>query len=124
MKRTAIKRSTKPMKKMGAKMKKDLRELRAVKPQLLERSHGVCEVCFSARASGHPHHIQRRSQGGDNSLENLLDTCDPCHRRIHDNPEWALEAEYLKRAESSPWKGLTSSALKSPGLFLGKNRER
>jgi hypothetical protein len=51
------------------------------------RSGGRCEIravhgC-DGRASDFPHHRKLRSQGGSNSLDNLLDVCISGHYWIH-----------------------------------------
>lgn len=64
-------------------------EFQSVKPQVRERSGGLCEARVSPRCSGrgtHVHHRQLRSQGGTNDVENLLDVCVSCHSFIHANP--------------------------------------
>jgi 5-methylcytosine-specific restriction endonuclease McrA len=71
-------------------------ELRANTPVVLERSHGICEVCGHERVEV-IHHRLRRSQGGGNDLENLLGLGRGCHDEIHDNPSWAFEHGYLLR---------------------------
>lgn len=50
---------------------------------LVARAGGCCEAC-SRRGVLHVHHIQPRSRGGTNSLQNLLLLCPSCHRRQHD----------------------------------------
>ena len=65
------------------------------------RSGGVCEACGAAAAS-HVHHRKLRSQGGDNSPENLLHCCHGCHQQIHLNPERAYELGLLVRFTDDP----------------------
>jgi 5-methylcytosine-specific restriction endonuclease McrA len=56
------------------------------------RSRGRCERCGTAPAT-QLHHRRLRSQGGRNTLENLVDLCAPCHNAsadaIHANVDWA-----------------------------------
>ncbi|MEM3453203.1 MAG: HNH endonuclease [Candidatus Hadarchaeum sp.] len=42
-----------------------------------------CELCGKP-ASGEPHHIRYRSQGGSDIPENLIQLCFNCHRAVHD----------------------------------------
>ena len=39
-------------------------------------------ACLS-RNNLHPHHVKFKSQGGEDSLENLLTLCFQCHERVH-----------------------------------------
>ena len=68
------------------------------------RSGGVCEACGAAAAS-HVHHRKLRSQGGDNSPENLLHLCagpGGCHGRIHASPLRSYELGLLVRSTDDP----------------------
>lgn len=68
-------------------------ELDAMRPLVEVRAGYLCEVC---RAHGVEviHHRKRRSQGGTNSLANLLGLCRKDHDEIHANPResyaWGL----------------------------------
>ena len=68
------------------------------------RSGGRCEIRAKhcRGESSHVHHRQRRSQGGDNSLENLLDLCSVCHFRVHRFPEQAFEHGWLVHEWDDP----------------------
>lgn len=57
-----------------------------VRRQVWERSGYKCEACGLDRAV-HVHHRKLRSQGGENSADNLLHVSFRCHDRIHANPE-------------------------------------
>ena len=46
--------------------------------------------------SVHAHHVQRRSQGGENTVDNGLGCCAAGHQAIHDNPAAAIAVGYLK----------------------------
>ncbi len=75
-------------------------ELDAAKRHVYARSNGVCEamivgVCtYRAREV---HHVLRRSQGGTDHPDNLVDLCPDCHRWVHANPAAAYEAGLLRR---------------------------
>ncbi len=45
----------------------------------------ACAVCgISSHWLGfHHHHVQKRSQGGADTVENLLRVCGACHARLH-----------------------------------------
>lgn len=73
------------------------------------------------------HHLVRRSQGGDNTLENGIFVCDPCHRYIHDHPEesyirgWLRHPEQVEVATVSPVRRRTSLlSAKVPGISRAK----
>ncbi len=60
--------------------------------EALDRANGVCEKCkypapFMKITDGSPylevHHIKPLSNGGDDSLENVLALCPNCHRQHH-----------------------------------------
>ena len=50
--------------------------------EVLERDGWRCQACGSLRGL-EVHHIQRRSQSGDDSEDNLITLCSDCHRAIH-----------------------------------------
>lgn len=87
------------LRKVGKKGKRDAAELKAVEGPLRARSEGVCEFC-SHRPASDKHHIKRRSQGGDNSLWNLIHLCAICHRWAHDHPAEAVKVGLLTHQES------------------------
>ena len=98
MKRSALQRTTRlnPVSDKG-------RARKAVCADYCRR-HPSCETCpdifgRSPRFTQHPHHILRRSQGGDDSDDNLLAVCKACHRWIHDrtNAAVALARGYIRK---------------------------
>jgi predicted transcriptional regulator len=73
-------------------------ELRRARKAVRERSGGLCEVRLAVICTGrgqHVHHRLMRSQGGTHDLDNLLDTCLPCHSHVHANPGWAQSHGFL-----------------------------
>lgn len=117
LKRTPIKRSTKPItrKAIRAKVSDYEREFQAVRLQVLERAKGRCEfeevtLAFtgirralkgcSGRAD-HVHHRKPRSRGGSNSLANCCALCWRCHEYIHANPAKATELGLMLSAGAS-----------------------
>ena len=50
--------------------------------EILKRDGWRCQACGSLRGL-EVHHIQRRSQSGDDSEDNLITLCSDCHRAIH-----------------------------------------
>jgi hypothetical protein len=68
------------------------------------RSRGWCELgapaCSDTRhaAGDRPHHRKMRSQGGPNTIDNLLDVCPAGHRWVHDHPTASYAAGWLLHA--------------------------
>ena len=63
--------------------------------EALYRANGRCEKCqakapFTKRSNGQPylevHHIIPLSQGGLDSLSNVISLCPNCHREVHFGP--------------------------------------
>lgn len=57
-----------------------------ITPLILARAHRLCEArldCCTVEATNKPHHRKRRTQGGPNSMANLIAVCQPCHTWIH-----------------------------------------
>ena len=50
-----------------------------------ERDKGICQICKTAYVlfGTPPHHKIFRSQGGSDTMENLITACPACHYRIH-----------------------------------------
>lgn len=61
----------------------------------------LCERCRS-RPAIHRHHRKRRSQGGDDSEQNIARVCLECHSWIHDNPRDAAAAGWLVLSWQDP----------------------
>lgn len=69
----------------------------------VERAEGLCEARW-AGCGGHgdqAHHVRRRSQGGADSVDNLLIVCQSCHHEIHANPTLARQKGHLKMAKDA-----------------------
>jgi len=86
-------RSTKP--KVVYRLVQDYRRDPDVVAEALYRAEGFCEKCkekapFIKRSNGEPylevHHIIPLSQGGLDSIENVISLCPNCHREIHFGP--------------------------------------
>ena len=86
-------KSTKP--KVVYRLVQDYRRDPDVVAEALYRAEGFCEKCkekapFIKRSNGEPylevHHIIPLSQGGLDSLENVISLCPNCHREIHFGP--------------------------------------
>lgn len=67
--------------------------------EVRERSGGDCEarlIICTGRAQ-HQHHQLRRSQGGPDTADNLLDLCLRCHSWIHDHVAESVAHGFLRR---------------------------
>ena len=53
------------------------------------------------RRATHVHHRKYRSRGGTNSIDNLCDVCEPCHRFIHAHGGFGEPANLLRLALSA-----------------------
>jgi len=60
----------------------DAKAYRELCKEVLERDGWHCQSCGSLRGL-EVHHIQHRSQSGDDSEGNLITLCSDCHRAIH-----------------------------------------
>jgi len=81
------------MKSLGKKGKRDKAELDAITPALKAKSGGKCMKCgklpdFRGLSR---HHLSYRSQGGNNSSENVELWCGVCH-----------DAEHFKSKKAGP----------------------
>jgi len=60
----------------------DSKAYRKLHQQLLERDGWRCQLCGSLSGL-EVHHMQRRSQSGDDSEDNLITLCSYCHKAVH-----------------------------------------
>ena len=56
-----------------------------LRKQVLRRDGWRCQYC-GAMSNLEVHHRQFRSQGGDDSEENLITLCSACHNGMHSKP--------------------------------------
>lgn len=49
---------------------------------VLDRDRNICRIC-KEWTDAPPHHVVPRSQGGSDSIENLITCCTECHMAIH-----------------------------------------
>lgn len=84
------------MRKVSRQHAKSQRELDALKPALIERSHGLCEAQFSWLCSGvgsQPHHMLKRSHARHrHRLDEILWTCGFCNVDVEVRPDEAYAA--------------------------------
>lgn len=75
----------------------------SVRRQVAARAKGQCEARWSPdcmTGGVHAHHRRRRSQGGQDTAENLLWVCSPCHLLIHDQIDEAVKRGFLTHTEA------------------------
>jgi len=67
-------------------------------------ARGIIDLCElgCGRPAIHTHHRKLRSQGGDESAENLLRVCLECHTRIHAEPAEAYANGWLVKSFQNP----------------------
>ena len=53
-----------------------------LRAQVLERAEGKCEVC-GVGGTLHIHHKTYKRAGGNETLDDLIALCPPCHKRVH-----------------------------------------
>lgn len=56
-----------------------------VKSAVLNRDNYTCQICGEKDTRLEIHHIQFRSKGGSNRMDNLVTLCRDCHKQIHSN---------------------------------------
>ena len=97
-----------PKRRPSVKRKAFAEGLDAVTPMLMARADYRCEMRADERCDGtlHRHHRMMRSQGGDNSLRNLMLVCEFHHRVIHAEPLRSYHHGWLIHS----WEGHDESA--------------
>lgn len=77
----------------------------AIRERVQERSEGQCEARITAVCTGpatQQHHRKLRSQGGQDTEENLLDLCAACHAFAHANATWAVVSGLIVPSWANP----------------------
>lgn len=79
------------------KRRKETAVLKQARKRAQERAEGLCEARWDGclGRGEHAHHRRLRSQGGDDSVDNLLIVCHRCHGLIHANPRLAAEKGHI-----------------------------
>jgi hypothetical protein len=97
--RTPLRSGTKRMKPLKrAPMSKSLRQ------EVYDRSQGLCDRHGLALSEDawHAHHRKLRTRGGQDSMENLVALCPPCHDLVHANPLYAEETGFMVHSWQDP----------------------
>ena len=58
------------------------------------RGAGVIRIACQGRID--PHHIKRRSQGGEDTIDNLISLCRAHHDWVHQHPDESYQLGFLK----------------------------
>ena len=61
-----------------------------LRQQVLERDAWRCQFC-GGLSNLEVHHKTARSKLGDDSVDNLITLCDPCHKELHRAPRKKLQ---------------------------------
>lgn len=91
LKRKTVLRSHYPLKRTPLRQKSPggTPEYRRARSQAFRAAGGRCQVgaegCTAVATQAH--HRRYRSQGGEDTPENLLPVCAACHQWIHDHPK-------------------------------------
>lgn len=83
---------SKRIKPISDKRAKEMGEYQKVKDKYLEE-HPICECCGTQK-SDQIHHKAGRHNKRLIDFTKFLATCDPCHKEIEANPEWAISNGY------------------------------
>lgn len=110
LKRTGIKRGTSqlqrrielkrftPIKQRSEKKMREDREFARNRQRRKRLAKGACEMKVTRLCTGvgvEAHHVLRRAQHVDHSVENLRMACGFCHSWVHANPKRARELGFL-----------------------------
>ena len=66
-----------------------------VRMDVIERDDGTCQWCEVPGGALDCHHVIRRSQGGKDSIGNLVAVHRLCHSYIHEHPSEAKSRGFL-----------------------------
>jgi 5-methylcytosine-specific restriction endonuclease McrA len=67
--------------KLGSYIRKSRPEVKLTKHNVLRRDRHTCQYCGSIRGPMTVDHVVPRSQGGEDTWENLVCACVPCNNR-------------------------------------------
>lgn len=89
---------------MSKKRRQSTKAMKAARPVIYERAHGMCERCGTGIwfTTYEAHHRKLRSRGGDDSPENLAALCSRCHSHVHANPAEATRDGFMVPSWADP----------------------
>jgi hypothetical protein len=72
--------------------------------EVWERDEGLCQRCAGGVSleSCECHHRKLRSQGGQDTAQNLITLCSPCHGSVHDQPTRSQRQGFICPSTSDP----------------------
>lgn len=93
---------TTPLKRKSSKPSKRQTIDREIRNAVFARAEGICDMCGLGLSKGdwECHHRKLRSQGGPDTMSNLIALDQRCHTRAHGNPDWAKENGFIV----PPWR--------------------
>ena len=86
-----------PIRRVSRKQAARQRQLSQTIRRLIGERGNACELrlpCCTGRVEG-SHHLRKRSQGRDDSAENLKLSCDACNSWVEDHPTAAWRAGFV-----------------------------
>ena len=63
------------------------------KAACLNRDNYTCQCCKTKKGTLHAHHIVYRSNGGADTLDNLITLCAACHKKLHEGDLQTFESK-------------------------------
>ena len=88
-----------PLRRVSKKRAQALRVYRVTKADYLA-GNSICEVCSESQATDIHHKLPLGRGGKLNDSSIFLAVCRACHDKIHHDPKWAEEQNYLLRWKS------------------------
>lgn len=71
------------------------------KAACLNRDNYTCQCCKTKKGTLHAHHIVYRSQGGADTLDNLITLCEECHKKLHRGELQTFESKLKGKKKGS-----------------------
>jgi len=65
--------------------------------ECFKRDKGVCQLCMGCKTNIEAHHIIPINENGEDTLENLITLCEPCHKKVTNEIGWK---EFKRLVES------------------------
>lgn len=72
-----------------------------VKAACLNRDNYTCKCCKTKKGTLHVHHIVYRSNGGADTLDNLITLCEECHKKLHAGKLESFESKLIGKRKGN-----------------------